>query len=97
MKVAFLSEVNKSWSRKLLTHLELSLSERSENSRFTRCSHSPFFKFILPSSFHVNSNKALFALNVQTAPACESKETLGAILLCHSRATKARGRDLAPP
>lgn len=97
MKVAFLSEVNKSWSRKLLTHLERSLSERSENSRFTRCSHSSFVKFILPSSFHVNSNKALLALNVQTVPVCESKETLRVLLLCHSRATKAQSRDLAPP
>lgn len=55
-----------------------------------------FFKFILPSSFHVNSNKALLALNVQTVPVCESKETVRAVL-CHSRATKAPGWDLALP
>lgn len=68
MKVAFLSEVNKSQTRKLLTHLELSLSERSENSRFIRCSLS---LLILPSSFHQDSNNALFAENKQAALLCE--------------------------
>lgn len=68
MKVAFLSEVNKSQTRKLLTHLELSLSERSENSRFIRCSLS---LLILPSSFHQDSNNALFAENKRAALLCE--------------------------
>lgn len=74
MKVAFLSEVNKSQTRKLLTHLELSLSERSENSRFIRCSLS---LLILPSSFHQDSNNALFAENERAALLCEGPEALG--------------------
>lgn len=99
MKVAFLSEVNKSRSRKLLTHSELSLSERSENSRFTRS--SLFYFLTLPSSFDQGSNKALFAENMHTARACESAGALAdhqkrecPLPLRSSRAVKAPSRIL---
>lgn len=65
---------------------------------------SLFFKKILLSSFHQDSNKAVFAENMQTAPACESAEALGAqqkrkglVPFRYSRAMKAHGGDSSLP
>lgn len=99
MKVAFLSKVNKSQSRKLLMHSELSLSERSENCRFTRCSLSVFsFSFCLPpftkiaiKNYLLKTCKQLMC--VRAGKQWELSKRNHPVALHYSRVMKAHGRD----
>lgn len=99
MKVAFLSDVNKSPSRKLLTHSELSLSERSENCRFTRCFLSVFsFSFCLPPFIKMAIKHYLLKTCkqlqcVRAGKHWELSERNHPVALHYSRAMKAYGRD----